>query len=142
MLTQTCHGLDDIGRSLSWDALDAFFAYIEPESALMKELNPDTHEWSTRLKTNRILADIHNILAQINANLVAVGSGKPAKKPDPYPTPWRDQNTDEQHFGKGALPPDELRKWFEKKRAENNARNCSSDNNCHSSTKGCTGIIN
>ena len=28
----------------------------------MKELNPDIHEWSTRLKTNRILADVYNIL--------------------------------------------------------------------------------
>ena len=84
----------------------------------MKELNPDTHEWSTRLKTNRILADIHNILAQINANLVAVGSGKPAKKPEPYPTPWNAPSEDKKRIGSGGLPPDELQKWFDKKRAE------------------------
>ena len=84
----------------------------------MKELNPDAHEWSTRLKTNRILADIHNILAQINANVVAVGSGKPANKPDPYPTPWNAPSEDKKRIGSGGLPPDELQKWFDKKRAE------------------------
>lgn len=84
----------------------------------MKELNPDVHEWSKRLKTNRILADIYNILAQINANLVAVGSGKPAKKPDPYPTPWNKNPDDEKRIGSGGLPPDELQKWFDEKRAK------------------------
>ena len=39
--------------------------------------------WATPLKTNSILADIADELAQINANLVALGSHKPAKKVKP-----------------------------------------------------------
>ena len=84
----------------------------------MKELNPDVHEWSTRFKTNRILADVYNILAQINANLVAVGSGNPATKPDPYPTPWNVPSEDKKRIGSGGLPPDDLQKWFDEKRTE------------------------
>ena len=138
LLTQTGHEFDDIGRSLSWDALDSFLRNVGIDSALARELKPDTAAWATTLKTNAILADIVDELAQINANLVAIGARRPAKKPKPYPRPWRDQNTDEQHFGKGALPPDELRKWFERKRAENNARSSTGHNYSHPGNAGGT----
>ena len=83
-------------------------------------VTPAEEVWSTREKTNRILADIFDILSQINANLIGLGEGKPAKKPKPYPRPWREKKNqdNEKHFGRGALPPGELREWFERKRAE------------------------
>lgn len=74
--------------------------------------------WGTQLKTNLILADIWDMLAQINANLVAIGSGDPAKKVKPYPRPVPQKPENEQHYGRGALPADELHKWIEGKRAE------------------------
>ena len=80
----------------------------------MREVRPELSEWSTTLKTNEILADIFDMLAIINSNLIAVGSKKKAKKPKFYPRPGAKQN--EQHFGSGALPPDELRNWIEEKR--------------------------
>lgn len=83
----------------------------------MRELNPDISAWSTTLKTNAILADIFDVLAMINANLNAIGSGKPAKKPKLYPRP-NQKNEGEQHFGAGALPRDELREWIKKKRTK------------------------
>lgn len=85
----------------------------------MREMHPDESAWSTQVKTNAILADIFDILAQINANLVALGSGRPAKQPKPYPRPIKKKPEHERHFGRDALPPDELRKWFEMKRKEN-----------------------
>lgn len=138
LLKETGHEFNDIGRALSWDALDSFLRNVGLDSALARELKPEMAAWATPLKTNTILADIADELAQINANLVAIGAGRPAKKPRPYPRPWRDQNTDEQHFGKGALPPDELRKWFERKRAENNARSSTGHNHSHPGDAGCT----
>lgn len=84
----------------------------------MKEINPDVAEWSGALKTNAILADIYDILAAINANLVAMGTHKSAKNPKPYPRPVKREPENERHFGSGALPPDELRKWIENKRKE------------------------
>ena len=69
-------------------------------------------------QVNVILADIFDVLAQINANLIAIGSHKSAKQPKPYPRPVQKDPENVRHFGRGALPPDELRAWFEKKREE------------------------
>jgi hypothetical protein len=55
------------------------------------------------------------MLAMINANLCAMGSGKRATRPKTYERPGDKQK---QRIGKNALPPDELRAWFAKKRAE------------------------
>lgn len=118
LLTKTGHELNDIGRSLSWDALESFFTYIDPNSALMRDLNSELSAWSSTVKTNEILADIADVLMQINANLIAVGSGKKAKKPKPYPRPGKKDKDNERHFGSGPLPPNELRKWFDAKRAK------------------------
>lgn len=88
----------------------------------MRELHPEMYEWSQRLKTNAILADIFDMLANINANLVAVGSGRRPKRPKAYPRPWRkDRDRDTQHFGKDPLPANELYEWFETKRREAHA---------------------
>ena len=85
----------------------------------MRQLNPDATTWSSTLKTNAILADIYDLLASINANLIAHATGRPGKRPKPYPRPNKGKDPEnERHFGRDALPPDELRKWFENKRAE------------------------
>lgn len=84
----------------------------------MRDLNPELSAWSSTVKTNEILADIADVLMQINANLIAVGSGKKAKKPKPYPRPGKKEKDNERHIGSGPLPPSELRKWFDEKRAK------------------------
>ena len=99
--------------------MSAFLQYIPPDSALSHELYPELSKWATTAKTNAILADLYDKLAEINANLLAIGSGRPAKKPKPYPRPEQQKPENEQHFGKGALPPDELRAWFEEQRRKN-----------------------
>lgn len=73
----------------------------------MRELNPEISQWSTPAKTNAILADIYDLLAVINANLCAKGSGKKAKKPKPYPRPV--DTKAEKHIGT-PMPVDELHK--------------------------------
>lgn len=126
----TGYQLSDIGAGLDWGALRAFLMNLGAGSALMHELHPEESAWGTRTKTNGILADIYDILAQINANLIAIGSGRPAKKPKPYPRPRRKEPKDERHFGRDGLPPDELRKWIAQKRkqhAGSSKRNLDSD---------------
>lgn len=118
LLVKTGHELNDIGRTLSWDALDSFLSNLGADSAVSRELDSDIAEWGTTVKTNKILADIWDVLAMINANLIAVGTRKPAKAPKRYPRPGQKDPEAEQHIGSGALPPDELRKWFEEKRKE------------------------
>ena len=118
LLSATGHGLRDIGGALGWDSVRAVVSYPRPDSALMREVSPEVWSWSSATKTNTILADIWDMLAQINANLVAIGSRKPARKIRPYPRPKQKGPEDETKIGSGALPPEDLAAWFEEKRRE------------------------
>ena len=114
-MVKTGYSLEDIGRALSWSALGAFLRHIDINSETAMEIEPELASWAGTAKTNALLADIFDILAMINANLCAMGSGKKAKKPKGYPRPG---DKDKQKIGKNALPPDQLKAWFEKKRKE------------------------
>ena len=133
--------MDDIGSVLSWRSLKSFIFHLPPESAIRREINPEVYEWSTRQKTNAILADIYDILAVINSNLVAVGSHKRQKRPKPYPRPGQKEPENIRKIGKGAVSHDELIAFFEKKRAEH-GRKCTGsrtgDSDDHSLDGGST----
>lgn len=119
LLTQTGHELQDVGRTLSWDALASFVLHVGSDSALSRDLDAEYQLWATTIKTNGILADIYDVLSQINANLVAIGSHKESKPIKPYPRPGMEEKRENvKHYGKGALPRGEFRKWLEKKREE------------------------
>lgn len=100
--------LKDVGRSLSWGALRSFIENIGAESCTARDIDPELHEWTTQLKTNQILADIYDMLAMINANLVAYGSKKQAKKPKLYPRIKKPGDK----YGKEAIAPSKLRNMF------------------------------
>ena len=124
LITKTNYTLKDVGRSLTWSELASFMSYVGADSALARDIDLEKYLWATPAMTNTILADIFDVLAQINANLVAIGSGKRASIPDPYPRPGaKRESGNTRHFGRGALPPDELREWFEEKRRARNGRN-------------------
>lgn len=124
LLTKTGHELRDVGRSISWNALASFLCYSGADSALGREVEEEYALWASTTKTNGILADIYDLLNQINANLVAIGSNSKSKPVKPYPRPGMiDNREDVKHFGKGALPKDEFREWLENKRREYYGRN-------------------
>ena len=108
--------MDDVGRALSWDALSAFLSQCGPDTALAQELEPEIAPWAGTVKTNALLADIFDILQQINSNLVALAERKKSKKPDKYPRPGQQKDKQKKHYGSGALPPTELHAWIEEKR--------------------------
>lgn len=112
-LLQNGYELKDVGHSLSWGALLSFIQNLGPGTATARELNPELDLWGSRLKTNMILADIFDMLAMINANLIAVGSRKASKKPKPYPRPKKDNGN---RYGKDAIKVEDLRKLFAGKR--------------------------
>ena len=56
------------------------------------------------------------MLAIINANLVAMGSRKRAKRPEPYKRPGDKEAQNIKKYGKGALTVPELEAFFEQKR--------------------------
>ena len=88
---------------------------LDINSETARELDPDLAQWGGTPKTNALLADIYDMLAMINANICAMGTGKRAVRPKKYPRPGDKQA---QKIGKNALPPDELRDFFKRKRQE------------------------
>lgn len=100
--------------------MGAFSSFIKGlagnyESELWRSTHKDTAVWSTTLKTNALLADIYDMLAQINANLCGGLARKKALKIKPLPRPWLATST-KRIGGKGALPKNELREWINKHR--------------------------
>ena len=60
--------------------------------------------------------DIFDVLSMIGSILAALQvPRRKVKEPKPYPRPGQ-KPKDQQHFGRGALPPDKLREWFNEKR--------------------------
>lgn len=114
LMHKTGHELNDVGRSLSWSALYSFIGTLGADSEVARDIAPDLHEWTTRLKTNMLLADIFDMLAMINANLVAVGSHKKTKQPKPYPRP--SDKSKGNTYGNTPVPVADLRKLFAGKR--------------------------
>lgn len=83
------------------------------DSELWRSTHEDLAIWSTTLKTNALLADIYDMLAQLNANMVGGFSRKKSSRIKPLPRPWLVDKS--KHIGKGALPKDELREWIKKR---------------------------
>ena len=94
----------------------------------MREINPEWSIWASRIKTNVILADIYDMLASINANLIAIGTKRSAKRFKPYPRPKQKKGNDnERHFGSKPLPVADLHRWIEEKRAAHAASSTSNN---------------
>lgn len=106
------HELRDVGCSLSWSALHSFISCLGPDSYVAKEIEPELYDWTTTFKTNKILADIYDMLALIQATLVAIGSKKQIKKPKPYPRLKKDGKK----IGNSPVAPVQLRNMFVNKR--------------------------
>lgn len=112
----TGRGLDSVGRTLSWSALGSFLKYLEPTSATARELDPEASSWSTTYKTNLMLADVIDYLAQLTAILIKAHGGRP-RKPKPYPRPGDTKKKSKTFGGKAsAMQPDKMREWIEKRR--------------------------
>lgn len=117
LLIEAGHELRDVGGTLSWSALKSFLSTVKMGSALADDLHPDMTEWSTRAKTNSILADIFDQLSLVNAQLRILITHKPGRRPEPYKRPgMKEKNT--KRIGSGALPINKMREWIESKRKE------------------------
>jgi len=112
----TGRGLESVGRTLSWSALGSFLRFMDPTSATVREIDPEISAWATTYKTNLMLADVIDYLAQLCAIQIKAHGGRPIK-PKLYPRPG-DSKKNQKTFGgkKDAMPPDEMRKWIEKRR--------------------------
>ena len=117
LMTSAGLELDEVGGSLSMGAFSSFIKGLatDYESELWRSTHEDMAIWSTTLKTNALLADIYDLLAQLNANMVGGFGRKKAAKVKPMQRPWLKDKT-KRIGGKGALPKDKLREWINKHR--------------------------
>lgn len=100
--------LNDVGGVLSWDALGDFISKTEPGSALSYELDPERAQWATIDGTNKILADIYDLLAAINHTLAVMATHKRQRKPEPYPRPGM-KKKEKRHVGSASIPVGEIK---------------------------------
>lgn len=106
----TGHNLQDVGGALPWGALLHFILNVPRTSALSRELNPTTDEerWASGHATAALLADIYDLLNQLNTNLCSQGRRAPHVKP--YPRPWIHKG--EKRIGRGAIPISDFEDWW------------------------------
>ena len=97
-----------MGGTLPWGSLHSFITHLDTDSALAKELGKSTG-WENTQKTNQILADIYDIL-----QVIAILISRKRKRITPYPRPGADKNN--RKIGKGAMPFNDLKEWFRRKR--------------------------
>ena len=97
-----------MGGALSWSSLQSFIKNLGTGSALAKDLGKSTG-WEDTLTTNQILADIYDIL-----QVIAILISRKRKRITPYPRPGADKN--KRKIGKDAMPLDDLKEWFKRKR--------------------------
>ena len=117
MFSSTGYTIDDLGERLGWDVFNDFLTNLGTQSALAKQVTPETSVWGSTEKTNMILADIYDVLSAIHYTLAKIGGGKP-KKPTPYP---RIGDKKKQRFGnkKSSLPVTQMREWVKNYKRKN-----------------------
>ena len=103
-----------MGGTLSWGSLHSFIKNLDTDSALARDLGKRTG-WENTLTTNQILADIFDML-----QVIAILISHKRKRIKPYPRPGKDKNN--RKIGKGAMPLNDLKEWFERKREKHGKR--------------------
>lgn len=94
-------------------ALCHFVGQLEEDSALLHEM--DGHggrHWSSRMKTNGLLADLFDAIRQFNYSFAKEGTAQPK----PYPRPWAEDKTE--RFGKDPIPIEDFDDWWNGKKEE------------------------
>lgn len=109
----THYQLADAGGALPWGALLHFVDHLPRTSALSRELTPttDTERWASGEATAALLADVYDLLNQLNENLVARGANRRASHVKPYPRPWA-KGRGERRIGRDAIPIADFETWW------------------------------
>lgn len=86
-------------------ALVSFLKYLPPDSALNRAMNPKDEfgVWYTAVQTNKILADLYDVVVAVNT--------KKGRKPKEYPRPKRKKN-----IGSGPIKVKDFWTWWNKER--------------------------
>lgn len=97
--------LRDVGTdALTWGDVYVIVRQSPRSSALFRAMNPDAHEWTLPAL---LLAEVADAVRVGNWQR---GSAKRAEYPKPIPRPG--VTPEEQTYGKGAIPIDEMAEWL------------------------------
>ena len=107
-MTKTRYLIRDLGGALTASALLSFIAYLPPDSALRREINPDV-AWLTDEKVALLLAGIHDQLNWLHYSIAKANGGHP-KKPKPLPRPGVTDNA--QKVGRDPRPIEDFDAWY------------------------------
>lgn len=109
----TRYTLQDIGGALPWGALLHFVQFVPRTSALSREMSPTTDDerWAQGHATAAILADLYDLVHQMNNNLAARGSGRRPRTAKPYPRPWR-KGDGQKVVGRDPIPVADFEAWW------------------------------
>lgn len=101
--------LSDAPYQLSWEALFAFIAHLDSESAYYRTVEPDTAFWMGGSGVQNLLASVVDQLAILVWQNTKDGQ-KGRRRPKPIKRPWSKDSTD--RIGRGAIPATEWDAWW------------------------------
>lgn len=112
LLTMTRYQLRDVGGALPWGALLHFVHYLPRDSALSREITPtsETERWMAGDATATMLADLYDLVAVMRSESAVKGTTHRAKRPRPYPRPWRKPKV--RHVGSRPIPVSDFETWW------------------------------
>lgn len=94
-------------------ALCHFVRHLGLDSKLAREMAGfEAGPFDSGTQTNALLAELFDVLAGINANLVQLSSKSRVKRPKPFPRPWR---KDESRIGRDPIPVSKFAEWWNSK---------------------------
>lgn len=101
--------LNDLGAPcLTYGRLGRLLANLGPRSRYGRSLlGPEMTTWGPQ---ERILADLYDVVALLNRNVVQRGNPNNVPRPDPYPRPWpTEADRNKTVIGSGvSMTPEEL----------------------------------
>lgn len=96
-------------------ALCSYIKHLQPTSATWRAVHPEDElpAWTERRQTNTMLADIYDAVAKLIAVTAVHGTGKRAKRTDPYPRP---NSKKRRHIGAKPIAASKFAAWWDSKK--------------------------
>lgn len=96
-------------RSFGWGEVANFADHLPEDSATFRAQHKDAYLFSTHLQQSAMLADVIDSISAF-AYMFGKAHGSKGRKPEPYPRPWMDGET--QRIGSKPIPISEFNDWY------------------------------
>lgn len=118
LMTRTAYTLEDVGGRLRMRSLSHFLQYLPPDSATMRELNPEDAEkvaWSMGRVDSQILAAIVDEVRGLQWMYAKTHSKGSVQRPKAFQTPWTEgEETGVTRYGSDPIRVGDFDAWFDR----------------------------